>query len=76
MLNQIGTKLGFNVRLNLNLARHSFATMLKISGTPTSFITDALGHSNSKTTEHYLKSIPDEKYKNISDKLLEFNVKN
>lgn len=72
MLNQIGKTLGFEVRLNLNLARHSFATMLKISGTPTPFITDALGHSNSKTTEHYLKSIPDEKYKNISDKLLEF----
>lgn len=73
MLNGIGKKLGFDERLTLNLARHSFATHLKISGTPTAFITDALGHSNSKTTEHYLKSIPTEKYKEISESLLNFN---
>lgn len=73
MLNAIGVKLKFEERLTLNLARHSFATHLKISGTPTSFITDALGHSSSKTTEHYLKSIPTDKYKEISESLLNFN---
>ena len=72
MLNGIGVKLGFEERLVLNLARHSFATHLKLAGTPVSFITDALGHSSGKTTEHYLKSIPDEKYKAISDSLLSF----
>lgn len=72
MLNGIGEKLGFEVRLNLNLARHTFATMLKINETPTAYITDALGHSNSKTTEHYLKSIPDEVYKTISETLSKF----
>ena len=72
-LNKIGKTLKFDVPLVLNLARHSFATHLKLSGTPTSFITDALGHSSSKTTEHYLKTIPDQKYKEISDSLLSFN---
>ncbi len=56
MLNGIGEKLGFEVRLNLNLARHTFATMLKINETPTAYITDVLGDSNSKTTE----SLPQE----------------
>lgn len=73
MLNVIGKKLGFDERLTLNLARHSFATHLKISGTPIGFISDALGHASSKTTEHYMKSIPTEKYKEISDSLLKFN---
>jgi len=72
-LNRIGKELKFDVPLVMNLARHSFATHLKLSGTPTSFITDALGHSSSKTTEHYLKTIPDQKYKEISDSLLSFN---
>lgn len=73
ILNAIGEKLGFEEGLTLNLARHSFATHLKVSGTPTAFITDALGHSSAKTTEHYLKSIPTEKYKEISESLLKFN---
>ncbi|MCD7972894.1 MAG: site-specific integrase [Candidatus Azobacteroides sp.] len=35
-------------------ARHTFATVLKRKGIPTSFIGDSLGHTNSKTTEAYL----------------------
>lgn len=68
----IGVNLGFDVHLCLNLARHSFATVLKVNGTPTSFISDAMGHTSSKTTEHYLKSIPTEQLKNISNSLLDF----
>ncbi|MEJ7675009.1 MAG: tyrosine-type recombinase/integrase [Chitinophagaceae bacterium] len=71
-LNLIGHKLGFEFRLSLNIARHSFATRLKLDGTPLSFISDALGHSSTKTTEHYMKSIPDENLKRISDSLLNF----
>ena len=72
-LYQIGLKLGFDFRLTLNLARHSFATRLKLDGTPLSFISDALGHSSTKTTEHYMKSIPDENLRRISDSLLNFS---
>ena len=71
-LNRIGKDLNFDVPLVLNLAHHSFATHLKLSGTPTSFITNALGQSSSKTREHYLQTIPDQKYKEISDSLLSF----
>ena len=72
-LNAIGVKLGFEVRLTTNLARHSFATHLKIAGTPISFIGDALGHTSAKTTEHYLKSIPTDKARELSNTLLTFN---
>ncbi|MBC7720996.1 MAG: site-specific integrase [Pedobacter sp.] len=72
MLRQIGEDLGFSVKLCLNLARHSFGTRLKLDGVSVSFISDAMGHSSSKTTEHYLKSIPDDKYKEMSSRLLEF----
>jgi integrase/recombinase XerD len=71
-LSEIGRQLGFEVHLCLNLARHSFATMLKISGTPVSFISDAMGHTNTVTTEHYLKSLPIENMKEISSQLMSF----
>ena len=72
-LKTIGEKLRIEEKVILNIARHSFATHLKISGTPTSFIGDAMGHANSKTTEHYLKSIPTDKAREISNTLLNFN---
>lgn len=71
-LKPIGEKLGFEVKLTLNLARHSYATRLKIDGIPTSMISDALGHSSSAVTEHYLKSIPNEMVQKISESLLNF----
>ena len=74
MLTRIGKKLGFDVHLCINLARHSFATTLKINGTPVSFISDALGHSNTNTTQHYMKSLPDENIKQLSNQLLAFAV--
>ena len=71
-LSDIGRRLGFDVHLCLNLARHSFATSLKLSGTPLLFISDAMGHTSSTTTAHYLKSIPDENIKQLSSQLLNF----
>jgi integrase/recombinase XerD len=47
-------KLGFDVHLIFNLARHSYATKMKLDGVPTSFFREALGHSNTSITEHYL----------------------
>ena len=73
-LKVIGKKLGIQEKVILNVARHSFATTLKVNGTPTSFISEAMGHTNGKTTEHYLKSIPTEKAKEMSDSLLSFNT--
>jgi integrase/recombinase XerD len=72
MLTAIGKKLGFDVHVCLGIARHSFATALKIKGTPIAFISEAMGHTSSTTTEHYLKSLPDANYKVMSESLLAF----
>lgn len=46
-------------------ARHSFATVLKRSGTNIAYISESLGHSNLKTTENYLASFErDERERN------------
>lgn len=41
-------------------ARHSFATVLKRSGTNVAFISESLGHPDLKTTEDYLDSFEKE----------------
>ena len=41
-------------------ARHSFSTVLKRNGAPTSFIKESLGHSSELTTENYLDSFTDD----------------
>ncbi len=71
-LRRVGDKLRLGQRLTLSLARHSFATSLKLSNTPVAAIMDCLGHSNLATTMHYMKSIPDQNIKAISETLLKF----
>ncbi len=68
----VGKALGLPMNLTLNLARHSFATRLKIDGTPAAFISEALGHSSTTVTAHYMKTLPDNKYKEMSESLLKF----
>jgi len=41
-------------------ARHSFATILQRSGVSISFISEAIGHSDVKTTQNYLAGFEDE----------------
>jgi len=71
-LSKIGKELGFGVHLCLNLARHSFATKQKIDGLSVAAISDAMGHTTTNTTEHYLKSLPNENLKIMSSNLLTF----
>ena len=47
-------KLEFSINVTTYTARHSFSTVLKRSGASTEFISEALGHTNVKTTECYL----------------------
>ncbi len=68
----IGVAIGLPMRLTLNLARHSYATRLKIDGVSTAFISDALGHSTGAITAHYLKTLPDDQYRRIGETLLNF----
>ena len=72
ILGRIGRELGFNVHLCLNLARHSFATKLKIDNVSVAAISDAMGHTSTSTTEHYMKSLPPENLKIMSNSLLAF----
>jgi integrase/recombinase XerD len=73
-LNRIGKRLGFDFLLSIALSRHSFATALKLKGTPTAVIGDMLGHTSSTTTEFYLSSITDDMSKSITSTLLDFNT--
>lgn len=62
--NKVGRELGYG-GITTYTARHSFATVLKRSGTNIAFISESLGHSDLKTTEHYLASFePEERKKN------------
>ena len=57
------------LRLITHCARHSFATILKRSGINIAIISEALGHSDLKTTQIYLDSFEnsqiDEAMKNL-----------
>jgi len=53
-------------------ARHSFSTVLKRSGASIEFISEALGHSNVRTTESYLDSFENDSKKHHSDLLTAF----
>lgn len=71
-LRSIGKELGFEGSIYLGLARHSFATKLKLDGVPVAYISEFMGHSSVQTTTHYLKSLPDENLKMMNTQLLSF----
>lgn len=53
-------------------ARHTFSTVLKRKGVPTSFIKDALGHSSVAVTENYLDSFEDDATLEYANELTKF----
>jgi integrase len=53
-------------------ARHSFATVLKRSGASTEFISEALGHSDLKTTKAYLAGFEEEMIHETTNALTAF----
>jgi len=68
-LKKIGEAIGLQIPLTTYVSRHSFATILKRSGVNIAIISEALGHSNLKTTQIYLDSFEnsqiDEAMKNL-----------
>ena len=52
----IASALGIKENISSYVARHSWATIAKNSGTSTEFISEALGHSSVTVTKRYLKS--------------------
>ena len=53
-LKVIGSAVGIATPLTTYVARHSFATALKRSGVSTGIISEAMGHSDERTTQIYL----------------------
>lgn len=54
-LRAIAARLGIAGRISFYVARHTYASAMKERGVSTEVISEALGHSNLKTTEIYLK---------------------
>ena len=59
-LKEIGQELGLSATLTSYVARHSFATIAKFKDVPIAVISQALGHSNTETTEIYLSEFDNE----------------
>jgi len=64
--------LGIQTDCTTYAARHSFATILQRSGASTEFISEALGHTNVKTTQNYLAGFEDDSKKETVKALTAF----
>lgn len=63
---KVGAALGLG-NISTYTARHSFATVLKRAGANIAYISESLGHTDLKTTEHYLASFErEEREKNAA----------
>lgn len=71
-LKKIGKHLGID-DITSYTARHTFATILKRSGTHIAFISESLGHSDVRITESYLASFEDEERKKNAALLTNFS---
>ncbi|MFY0674518.1 MAG: site-specific integrase [Bacteroidia bacterium] len=76
VLNDYMSKIFENLKLGeyqgLMAARHSFATVMKRSGASIESISEALGHSNIKTTENYLDSFANDEKMKLQQNLVNF----
>jgi integrase/recombinase XerD len=71
-INRVAEKVGIEAKVTTYTARHSFATVLKQSGESVMYISEALGHSNIRTTELYMKSFDSDKRKEAGKKLTDW----
>jgi site-specific recombinase XerD len=55
-----------------SFGRHSFATVLRNKGVSTEFISEAMGHSNIKTTKSYLAGFEQDAIHKITEALTNF----
>jgi integrase len=72
-MKQIAKELEINKEVTTYFARHSFATVLRNSGASMEFISEALGHSDMKTTKSYLAGFEQETIHKTTDALTAFN---
>ena len=69
----IGKAVGIDQHITTYSCRHTFSTILQRSGVSIEFISEALGHSNIRTTQAYLKGFEDEKKKEVAQIFSNFN---
>lgn len=68
-IKQIAFEIGINKDVTTYFARHSFATVLKRSGTSIEMISELLGHSSVEVTENYLDGFENEQIQKETDAL-------
>jgi integrase len=71
-IKRIAKEVGIKKPVTTYYARHSFATILRNSGATTEFISEALGHSDLKTTKSYLAGFETDKIHQTTDALTAF----
>ncbi len=71
-IGKIAERVGIQQKVTTYTARHSYATVLKRSGVSIAFISESLGHTNLKTTEHYLASFEDDTRRKYAAALTNF----
>lgn len=69
-IKRIAKNVGIKVEVTMYSARHSFASVLKLSGESTSYISEALGHQDLAQTEVYLSSFDRKQRRRAQKKLL------
>ena len=69
-LKMVGEKAGISMRLSSYVARHTWATLAYQSLVDMPIISQALGHTNTKTTQIYVKNIGTEKQNAANKKML------
>lgn len=68
----IANKIGIEKQVTTYYARHSFATILRNSGTSIEMISEMLGHSDVKITRSYLSTFEEDKVRKATQKLVDF----
>lgn len=71
-MKQVAGKLDINQKITSYVARHSIATQLLRSGASVKFISDQLGHQNTKTTEAYLDGFENSQIREIFNQATKF----
>lgn len=75
-LKELGEKVGIGMPLSSYVARHTWATLAYQSSENMSVISKALGHTNLKTTQIYVKDIGNNKQNATNKKLLKEVLEN
>ena len=61
---------GIKTRLTMYCSRHSWATIARELQVPLNVISKAMGHSNEKTTEIYIRSVDTEAVDKANEKVI------